>query len=577
MRVPFALIYIFLSVLLGLSSCKSTKTNVSDDGEDKVSYSTRKSFNQHYYDGAKAKILGDYVEAEKSFAKALLLIPNDHETMYQLANIHFKNKKTEEAIHWAELSIKKNPKYNHWYYGQLAQMYSTTGMYDKSAEIFVKMIDKDPGRKTNYQEAGNQFLNAKKPREAVKYFEKSIAKFGPEEEICRKLEDLYFALNQPEDAIRIITKLSETYPSDVRILGLLAESLTKVNKISEAKLTYQKILDLDPGNGFASFGMADVLRREGKNDESFAYLSKGFSDPKVNIQHKLKVISSYYFLITKDEKSKEQAFELSKKLIATHPEDATVYQVYSDMLFTTENYPEARTYLKKSLTMDGKDYRLWQKLFALDVKLANNQFLYEDSKAALNFFAAQPGLFIIHSQSALRIGEYQGAIDAAMQGLDISFKQDEKVQLYLTLADAWYEKGDMVKSDSYFEKALEADQENPLALNDYAYNLFKRGAKLSKAEEMVKKAISLDPQNGSYADTYGCVLMAQGKLDEAEIWIKKSITLEGENPEVMEHLGDLYMKQGKKELAVETWKKALLKDPGNKSIENKLSKQREAK
>jgi Tfp pilus assembly protein PilF len=227
--------------------------------------------------------------------------------------------------------------------------------------------------------------------------------------------------------------------------------------------------------------------------------------------------------------------------------------------------------------MDGKDYRLWQKLFALDVKLANNQFLYEDSKAALTYFAAQPGLFIIHSQSALRIGEFQGAIDAAMQGLDISFKQDEKVQLYLTLADAWYEKGDADKSDTYFEKALEADQENPLALNNYAYNLFKRGAKLGKAEDMVKKAISLDPQNGSYADTYGCILMAQGKLDEAEIWIKKSIALEGENPEVMEHLGDLYMKQGKKELAVETWKKALLKDPGNKSISKKLSKLGEAK
>ena len=48
--------------------------------------------------------------------------------------------------------------------------------------------------------------------------------------------------------------------------------------------------------------------------------------------------------------------------------------------------------------------------------------------------------------------------------------------------------------------------------------------------------------------------------------------LEGENAEVLEHLGDLYKKQGKINLAIEAYKKALLKDPENKSIAIKLSK-----
>lgn len=562
-----------LTLLFSLSfiSCKSHKGTVSDNG-DIVSYNTRKVFNQHYYEGAKLKALGDYVAAAKEFNLALNEIPGSHEVMYQLANIYFKDKKLDEAIHWAELSVKKNSEYNYWYYGQLAQMYSTAKQYDKSAATFAAMVDKEPGRKANYEEAGNQYLNAKKPKEAVKFFEKSISKFGVEENICRKLEELYFDMGQPNDAIRIIKKLTDTYPTDIKFLGLYAESLTRANKVSDAKAVYLRMLELDETNGYAAFGMADVLRREGKNDESFYYLSKGFADKKVNIQHKLKVISSYYFLITKDEKSKNQAFELSKKLLEAHPDDATSYQVYSDILFAANMLAESRDYLKQGLAIDGKDYRIWQKLFGIDIKLDNDQFLYEDSKAALELFTSQTGLFIIHSSAAIRVGQYDKAIESASQGLDISFKSDEKIQFYLTLADAWYEKGNYDKSDEYFEKALETDQQNALALNNYAYNLFKRNIKLEKAEEMVLKALAKEPDSGSYADTYGCILMATGKLTEAEAWIKKALQLEGDNAEVLEHLGDVYVKQGKNQLAIETYKKALSIDPGNKSIQTKLGK-----
>ncbi len=558
-----------LLALAVLAGCKSKKTTVSKD-KDGISYGVQKSFNQHYYEGAKQKALGNYTEAESEFELALKVIPGSHEAMYQLGNTYFKDKKLDEAIHWSELAVKKNPDYNFWYYGQLAQMYSTAKMYDKSASTFATMVDNEPERKSNYEEAGNQYLNAKKPKEAIKYFEKSISKFGPAEELCRKLEELYFDLQMPNDAIRVIKKLSDTYPYDIKFLGLLAESQTKAEKINEAKVTYLKMLSIDEQNGYACFGMADVLRREGKNEESFQYLSKGFEDKRVNIQHKLKVISSYYFLISKDEKSKEQALELSRKLIAAHPEDPTVYQVYSDMLASAGDYEQAREYLKQGLTLDGKDYRLWQKLFGLDVKLNNNRFLFDDSKAALELFANLPGLFIIHSQAGLRVKEWDKAIEAAQQGLDISYKQDEQVQLYITLADAWFGKGNMEKSDANFEKALETDQQNALALNNYAYNLYKRNIKLAKAEEMVVQALTIEPGNGSYADTYGCILMAQGKLDEAEKWIKKALESEGENAEVLEHLGDVYKKQGKTELALATYKRALEKDPENKSLEKKL-------
>jgi len=569
MKLLSYLLAAILLLSLGLFACKSQKSS-TDNSKDKVSYNTRKAYNQYYYQGAKLKALGAYDDAVKEFEKALGLIPDSHESFYQLGNIYFKLNRLEEAIHYAELAIKKNPEFNFWYHGQLAQMYSKARQYDKSAAVFAEMVEKEPGRKSNYEEAGNQYINANKPKEAIKYYEKSLSKFGEEENVSRKLEQIYFELNQPKEAVRVIKKLSDTYPSEIKFLSLLAETQLKANDVSEAKVTYLKILAMDENNGFACFGMADLLKRENKYDESFSYLSKGFADKRVSSQHKLKVITSYYFLIIKDQKSKEQAFELADKLIKAHPDESTSYQVYSDMLLVTEDYAKSRIYLKIALAFDGKDYRIWQKLFGIDIKLANNQFLFEDSKAGLELFTTQPGLYIIHSEAALRVSEYDIAIQKATEGLDIAFKPEEKTQLNLTIAEAWYEKGNYVKSDSYFEKVLEYDQQNSTALNSYAYKLYKRNTQLDKAQEMILKALAMEPNNGAYADTYGCILMAQGKLVEAETWIKKSLVLDGDDPEVLEHLGDLYKKQGKNDLALETYRKALKKDPNNKSLEKKL-------
>ncbi len=554
-----------------LLACKSHK-GASSKNDGTPTYNAQQAFNQHYYEGSKQKILGNYDEAEKEFKEALSIIPASSETMYQLANVYFKNKKIDEALHWAEMSVKKNSKYNFWYYGQLAQIYSTAKMYEKSASTFAYMVDKEPERKSVYEEAGNQYLNANKPKEALKFFEKSIVKFGGEEALCRKLQQLYFDLGQPEEAVRTMRKLSETHPGEIKFLALLAETYLKVNQVTEAKNIYLRILELDSDNGFANLGYSDILRAEGKEAEAFTYLSKAFADKRVNIHHKLKIISAYYFLINKDEKSKERAFDLAKKLLVAHPDEASAYQVNADMQLAIGELAEGRDWLKKGLAIDGQDYRIWQKLFGLDVKLANNDFLYEDSKAALELFANIPGLYIIHSQAALRIEKYDEAIERSLQGLDISFKSEEKVQFYMTLGNAWFEKGDFEKSDLYFEKALETDQQNPTALNDYAYNLFKRNTNLQKAEEMILRALKLDPENASFADTYGCILMANGKLAEAETWIKKALASEGDNAEVLEHLGDLYAKQGKTNLAIETYKKALELSPKNKSILSKLSK-----
>lgn len=552
-------------------SCKTAKTSKSKT-IDEISYNALKLFNQSYYEGAKQKSLGNYEKALVEFKNALDIVPTHHETMYQIANIYLKQSKMEEAVYWAEKAVNTNKKYNFWYYEQLAKIYNLTNKFEKSSEMYAKIIEIEPTRKEIYEKAADQFLNINNKPEAIKYLKKYIELFGLEESVCRKLETLYRNTNQPDEAYKIIKQLSDAYPTDTKFLALLAEAQVKNKYYNEARFTYYRILKIDENNGYACFGLADVFNKTGNLDSSFYFLSKGFENNKINIQHKIKVISTYYFMMTRDEKSKNQALDLAQKLIKAHPREAVSYQVYSDMLITAENYLEARNYLLKSLEIDGSDYRYWQKLFSIDIKLKNDTFLYEDSKKALELFTTQPALYITNSLAAYHLKKYDEAIEICKQGLDIAFKPDEKMQLYITLADCWFAKDDFEKTDFYFEKAIESNERNALAMNNYAYNLFKRNTKLDKAEELVLKALQAEPESGSYADTYGCILMAKNKFDEAEKWIKKALESEPNDDEILEHLGDLYSKQGMDEKANEIYKKALKINPENNSLKNKLKK-----
>ena len=92
---------------------------------------------------------------------------------------------------------------------------------------------------------------------------------------------------------------------------------------------------------------------------------------------------------------------------------------------------------------------------------------------------------------------------------------------------------------------------------------------------MAKKAVTLEPENSSFQDTYGWVLFKLGKYTEAEPWIKKALNdKEGVSAEVLEHYGDVMYKLGNISKAEEYWIKAKEKGPGSDMLNRKISEKK---
>ena len=132
-------------------------------------------------------------------------------------------------------------------------------------------------------------------------------------------------------------------------------------------------------------------------------------------------------------------------------------------------------------------------------------------------------------------------------------------QLALLRADDLSGGGDFEAARPYYEAAV--SQPLPPAYNNYAYFLTEKSgtpADLDKAEKLARQAIKLEPDNGTYLDTYAWVLYRKGSSMLALIYIKKAIeATETPDPTLYEHLAEILTAEDRYDEAIEAWRHCL--------------------
>ena len=108
-----------------------------------------------------------------------------------------------------------------------------------------------------------------------------------------------------------------------------------------------------------------------------------------------------------------------------------------------------------------------------------------------------------------------------------------------------------------FLKLLKKNPKDTYALNYVSYKLALRGEELEYAFNLIKKAVSLEPENGYFLDTIGWVEFKRKNFKNAVFYLEKASSILPNSTEVLDHLGDCYFKLGRKKEAIYQWKRAL--------------------
>ncbi|NBW99703.1 hypothetical protein EBR03_09040, partial [bacterium] len=110
-------------------------------------------------------------------------------------------------------------------------------------------------------------------------------------------------------------------------------------------------------------------------------------------------------------------------------------------------------------------------------------------------------------------------------------------------------------------------------LNFIGYLYAEMGQNLVEAEELVRKAMALKPNDGFIEDSLGWVLFKQGKLKESQEALERAAALQPEEAIIFEHMGDVYEKMKEYPKAREFYKRAVsLATKKDKDMAKKVEK-----
>jgi tetratricopeptide (TPR) repeat protein len=101
---------------------------------------------------------------------------------------------------------------------------------------------------------------------------------------------------------------------------------------------------------------------------------------------------------------------------------------------------------------------------------------------------------------------------------------------------------------STYRSVLKTDAVDLTALNNLGYELREKG-ELAEAEELLNKAITIDPEFDHAYGNLGFIKVLEGDLEAGKTLIDKSLALNNENAFAYKYLGTYYLKTGNLPLA----------------------------
>jgi Flp pilus assembly protein TadD len=83
------------------------------------------------------------------------------------------------------------------------------------------------------------------------------------------------------------------------------------------------------------------------------------------------------------------------------------------------------------------------------------------------------------------------------------------------------------------------------------------GVQLEQAEELILRALKIQPNDGFYIDSLGWVYYQKGDYARAVEQLERAVEITVDDPTIIEHLADAYEKIGKTDGALVRYREAL--------------------
>jgi tetratricopeptide (TPR) repeat protein len=435
------------------------------------------------------------------------------------------------------------------------------------------------------------YLKLEQPEKAVPYIEDLLSDYheSPADE-AMAVKQLLSKEASNEVAYEVLQRLNEKNKDNKHLLVLQSRYAAQLEHYDEALALLDQVLVMDPELYDVLLIKARILSAQGKNDEATLLIKQVVDElPENNAlrlqyarmlveQHEMEEATKQYSILQKNlPDDGEISLSLGLLYIETKQLDQAA-EVLEHLIEIDKEVPVANYYLGRIAQNQGDEkqaisYYLGVKTgeYAYDAQLRIGILLAvlgkpDDGLAKLEALAEEQTSWALRVKAYLAQGEILRAEKRFEEGVEmysraLQQKRDDTTLLYARgLMAEKVDRLDMTEADLL--KVISKEPDNADALNALGYTLADRTSRYQEAQEYIKRAAALVPDDPAILDSLGWVSYRLGELDEALKWLAKAFE-KLEDAEIAAHDGEVLWQSNQKDKAREVWNKGKKQNADN--------------
>lgn len=455
----------------------------------------------------------------------------------------------------------------------LARLALANQDYATAEEVITELLAKVPDDHFLLILLQQAYRSEEKWDEAIEVGKKIVELSNDDPRQVSGLSGLYIQAGRQAEALKLLEQYGKTHPGEPTTQTLLFYLYLSTGDYDRAGKALEQLRKQGADSDALRVAEVTYFARREQYREAAKYILRQSRSEGIDPEQVESLIQTLY-------KESPSATEARREMVRVRPDIAKIFPHTPQLLL---GLSQDHLLLGDTVAAEG----ILDKLVDARAELVSPYVYFTDRYAAaedtthLRHYAEaghealpEEGVFRLYlALLAVNAGDTVGYRKQLDDALSVVSPEDRFYpQLALLRADDLSGGGDFEAARPYYEAAVR--QPLPPAYNNYAYFLTEKSgtpADLDKAEKLARQAIKLEPDNGTYLDTYAWVLYRKGSSMLALIYIKKAIeATETPDPTLYEHLAEILTAEGRYDEAIEAWRHCLESGGDSKRVAQRV-------
>ena len=475
----------------------------------------------------------------------------------------------------------------------LGRLYVRAGSYDKAISLLTELVNQEPGWQEGPQLLVEAYASAGRNADAIQWLEQAVeadprlyATLADFFERDRRWKDAAGAFAEAVKAAPrnpdlkrryaaallngggrqaigtardVLTEVLATRPNDARALFLLSQAQRRLGDLTGAEATARTLIAQNIRSPWGFSALSEALEERRQYQSVVDTLStalvqfRSSNDSSFELGLLLPHLGFAYQELGQFDKA-IAAFDEAHRL---SPEDPAITGYLIEANLAGKKYSMAADLARVARSQRPDDLRLAR----LEAQALRQTGKPDQGIAVLQDVvkkhADEPAAYVALAQ--LYSDASRGA-DAVQLLRDVEPKFPADTAIPFELGAVFDKQKRFADAEAAFHRVLARQPDNAAALNYLGYMLAERGERLDESVRYLKKALEIEPDNGSFLDSLGWAYYKSDKLDLALDNLRRAADQLKTNSVIQDHYGDVLFKLKRYDEAIAAWTRVLSGD-----------------